>query len=147
MPILKPGEEVLAGEHTKFYNTRGYLTLTNRRLIFEYKPRGLDRQSHTSVDMSLEGISDVTVVWRALGLRKKLIIIAKSGSFGRDVTGRLEFDVRDPYSWQNRLVEIRKTIPDTQASAQNVGWVCPTCATFNVSDLPKCSRCGSPKPG
>ena len=142
MPILRPGEEVLAGEHTKFYNTRGYLTLTNRRLIFEYKPRGLERKSYTSVDISLEGISDVTVE----GIRKKLIIIAKSGSFGKDITGRLEFSVREPYSWQNRLVEIRKAIPDMQTGAQSVGWVCPTCATLNASDLPKCSRCGLPKP-
>ena len=143
MPILKPGEEVLAGEHTKFYDTRGYLMLTNHRLIFEYKPRGLERKSYTSVDMALEGISDVIVE----GVRKKLIIIAKSGSFGKDVTGRLEFSVRDPYLWQNRLVEIRKTIPATQASVQSMGWVCPICATLNASDLTKCSRCGLPKPG
>lgn len=141
MPILKPGEEVLAGENTKFYDTHGYLTLTNRRLIFEHKPRGLEQKPHTSVDMQLEGISDVMVE----GIRKKLVIISKPGSFGKDATGRLEFSVRDPYSWQNRLVALRKSIPDTQ-TMQSTGWVCPTCATLNASDLPKCNRCGLPKP-
>ena len=142
MPILKPGGEVLAGEHTKFYGTRGYLTLTNRRLIFEHKERGLGRKPYSSVDMVLEGISDSFVEG---AFRKKLVVIAKPGFFGKDVAGRLEFSVRDPYSWQSRLVEIRKSIPDMQA-AQSAGWVCPTCATLNASDLPKCSRCGLPKP-
>jgi hypothetical protein len=141
VPILKPGEEVLAGEHTKFYDTHGYLTLTNKRLIFEHKPHGLEKKPHTSVDMQLEGISDVMIE----GVRKKLVILAKPGSFGKDVTGRLEFSVRDPYSWQNRLVALRKSIPDTQTT-QSTGWVCPTCATLNASDLPKCNRCGLPKP-
>lgn len=141
MPIFKPGEEVLAGEHTKFYNTHGYLTLTNRRLIFEHEPRGLEKKPHTSVDMQLEGISDVMVE----GLSKKLVIIVKLGFFGRDVTGRLEFSVHDPSSWKSRLVALRKSIPDIQI-AQSTGWVCPTCATLNASDLPKCSRCGLPKP-
>jgi hypothetical protein len=139
MPILKSGEDVLAGEHTKFYDTRGYLTLTSRRLIFEYKPRGLGKKTYTSVDMSLDGIADAFVEG---GLHKKLVIIARPGAFGKDVTSRLEFHVRDPYGWQNRLVEIRKSIPDTQAT----GWVCPSCGTLNTSDLPKCSRCGLPKP-
>lgn len=141
MPILKPGEEMLAGEHTKFYDTRGYLTLTNRRLIFEHKERGLGKKHYPSVDMPLEGISDSFVEGF---LRKRLVIITKPGSFGKDVVGRLEFSVRDPYSWQNRLVEIRKSIPDTKASP-SAGWVCPTCATLNASDLPKCSRCGLPR--
>jgi hypothetical protein len=141
VPIFKPGEEVLAGEHTKFYNTHGYLTLTNRRLIFEHEPRGLEKKPHTSVDMQLEGISDVTVE----GLSKKLVIIVKPGFFGRDVTGRLEFSVHDPFSWKSRLVALRRSIPDIQI-AQSTGWICPTCATLNASDLPKCSRCGLPKP-
>lgn len=143
MPILKPDEEVLAGENTKFYGTHGYLTLTSQRLIFEYKPRQRDKRRLTSVDMGLEGVSDVFVEG---AMRKKLIIIAKAGSFGKDVTGRLEFSVRDPHMWQQRLIEIRKSIPDSQTSAQSVGWVCPTCATSNVADLPLCSRCGKPKP-
>lgn len=91
----------------------------------------------------MEGVSDVFVEG---AMRKKLIIIAKAGSFGKDVTGRLEFSVRDPHMWQQRLIEIRKSIPDSQTSAQSVGWVCPTCATSNVADLPLCSRCGKPKP-
>ena len=143
MPILKPGEEVLAGENTKFYNTQGYLSLTNRRLIFEYKPHRFEERSYTSVDMELEGISDVFVEG---SMRKKLIIIARTGSFGKDVSGRLEFSVRDPYSWQRRLVEIRKSIPDAQINAQNGDWLCPVCATLNLSNLPLCSRCGKPKP-
>jgi len=142
MPILEPGEEVLAGEHTKFYDTRGYLTLTNRRLIFEHKERGLGKQPYISVNIALEGISDSFVEG---AFRKKLIVIARPGFFG-DIIGRLEFSVRDPYSWQNRLVEIRKAIPDTQASVQSAGWVCPKCATLNASDLPQCSRCGLPRP-
>lgn len=142
MPILKPGEEVLAGEHTKFYGTDGYLTLTNRRLIFEHKRRGLEAKPHTSVDMQLDGIYDVTVE----GVRKKLVIITKPGSFGKDVTGRLEFSVHDPFSWQGRLVALRKSIPDVQ-TMQTTGWVCPTCATLNPSDLPKCDRCGLTRPG
>jgi len=143
MPILKPGEEILAGEHTKFYDTQGYLTLTNQRLIFEYKPRGLGKKTYTSVDLALEGITDTFVEG---GLRKKLVIITKPGSYGKDVTGRLVFSVHEPSSWQNRLVEIRKSIPDTQPNPQATGWVCPTCATLNATDLPKCSRCGLPKP-
>jgi len=139
--ILKPGEEVLAGEHTRFYNTHGYLMLTNRRLIFEHESRGLEKKPHTSVDMQLEGISDVLVE----GIRKKLVIITKPGSFGKDVTGRLEFSVRDPYSWSSRLVALRKSIPDVQI-AQSTSWVCPACATSNALDLPKCNRYGLPKP-
>jgi hypothetical protein len=143
MPILKPGEEVLAGEHTRFYDTQGYLTLTNRRLIFEHKPRGLGKGMYTSVDMLLEGIADAFVEG---GLRKRLVVVARPGFFGRDVVGRLEFHVRDPYSWQNRLVELRKSIPDTGGQGAAGGWVCPKCATLNASDLPRCSRCGLPKP-
>jgi len=143
VPILEPGEEVLAGEHAKFYNTRGYLTLTDRRLIFEYKPRGLGKKPHTSVNVVLEGILDSFVEG---ALSKKLIVITKPGSFGNDVTGRMQFSVRDPYSWQNRLVEVRKSIPDTQASVKSIGWVCPVCANLNASELPKCSRCGLSKP-
>lgn len=143
MPIIKPGEEVLAGENTKFYDTCGYLTLTSRRLIFEYKPRRRDKRMLTSVDIGLEGVSDVFVEG---GVRKKLVVIAKAGSFGKDVTGRLEFSVRDPYGWQKRLVEVRKSIPDMQPSAHSMGWVCPACATLNASGLPLCSRCGKPKP-
>ena len=143
MPILKPGEEVLAGENTKFYTTQGYLTLTNRRLVFEYKPHRFEGRSYTSVDMELEGISDVFVEG---GVRKKLVIIARTGSFGKDVSGRLEFSVRDPYSWQKRLIDVRKSIPDTQTSVQSGGWLCPVCATLNMSDLPLCGRCGKPKP-
>jgi len=124
MPILDPGEEILAGEHTKFYNTQGYLTLTSRRLIFEYKPRGHGKKTYTSINMVLEGIADAFVEG---DLRKKLVIIPKPGSFGKDVVSRLEFSVRDPHSWQNRLV-------------------CPKCATLNALDLPKCSRCALPKP-
>lgn len=141
MPILEPNEEVLTGENTKFYGTNGYLTLTNRRLIFEYKPGGMDKKPHTSVNMQLDGISDVMVE----GLRKKLVIMTKPGSFGKDVAGRLEFSVRDPYAWKGRLVALRKSIPDTQ-TAQSTDWICPTCATLNASDLPKCSRCGLPRP-
>jgi hypothetical protein len=140
--ILKPGEEVLAGENTKFYNTEGYLTLTNRRLIFDYKPRGLGKQRHTSVDMLLEGVEDVFVEGMR---RKRLVVIAKPGSFGKDVVGRLEFSVRNPYSWQKRLVEVRQSIPDSQVTVQ-AGWVCRVCATLNASDLPKCSRCGNLRP-
>ena len=143
MPILKPGEEVLAGENTKFYNTHGYLSLTNKRLIFEYKPHRFEERSYTSVDMGLEGISDVFVEG---AVRKKLIVIARTGSFGKDVSGRLEFSVRDPYSWQRRLIEIRKSIPDTQTDMPSAGWLCPVCATLNLSDLLLCSRCGNPKP-
>lgn len=141
MPILKPGEEVLAGENTKFYTANGYLTLTNRRLIFEHKTHGLEKKPHTSIDMQLEGITDVMVE----GIRKKLIIITKPGSFGKDITGRLEFAVRNPYSWQNRLITLRKSLPDTQ-STQNTSWICPTCATPNTSDTTRCNRCGMPKP-
>ena len=141
MPILKPGEEVLAGENTKFYTTKGYLTLTNKRLIFEHKTSGFDKKLHTSLDMQLEGISDVMVE----GMRKRLIIITKPGSYGKDVTGRLEFAVHDAHSWQNRLIAIRKSLPDTQTT-QNTGWICPTCATPNTQDTPKCNRCGLPKP-
>ncbi|HML03088.1 MAG TPA: hypothetical protein VK487_06910 [Candidatus Bathyarchaeia archaeon] len=143
MPILKPGEEVLAGENTKFYNTHGYLSLTNKRLIFEYKPHRFEERSYTSVDMELEGISDVFVEG---AVRKKLVVIARTGSFGKDVSGRLEFSVRDPYSWQRRLIEIRKSIPDTQTDMPSAGWLCPVCATLNLSDLLLCSRCGNPKP-
>ena len=143
MPILKPGEEVLAGENTKFYNTHGYLSLTNKRLIFEYKPHRFEERSYTSVDMELEGISDVFVEGV---VRKKLVVIARTGSFGKDVSGRLEFSVRDPYSWQRRLIEIRKSIPDTQTDMPSAGWLCPVCATLNLSDLLLCSRCGNPKP-
>jgi hypothetical protein len=91
--------------------------------------------------MQLEGVSDVMVE----GVRKRLVIITKPGSFGRDVTGRLEFSVRNPYLWKDRLVALRKSIPDTQV-AQTTGWICPRCATLNASDLPKCNRCGLPKP-
>jgi len=143
VPVLKPDEEVLAGENTKFYDTEGYLTLTNRRLIFDYKPRGLGKKRYTSVDIPLEGVADVFVE----GVRKKhLVVITKPGSFGKDVAGRLEFSVRDPYLWQKRLVEIRKSIPDTQTIHQSTGWICPVCATLNAPDLPKCSRCGESRP-
>lgn len=143
MPILKPGEEILAGEHTKFFDTQGYLTLTSRRLIFEYKPRGLGKKMYTSVDMLLEGISNVF----AEGIRKKkLVIIVKPGFYGKDVVSRLEFSVRNPDSWQNRLTEIRKSIPEAQTSPQSTGWVCPKCATLNPTDVQTCNRCGLPRP-
>jgi hypothetical protein len=143
VPILKPNEKVLMGENTKFYNTQGYLTLTSRRLIFDHKPRGLGKERYTSIDMQLDGVIDAFVE----GTRKKhLIVITKPGSFGKDATGRLEFSVRDPYSWQRKLIEIRKSIPDTQTTQQSTGWICPACATLNASDLPKCSRCGELNP-
>ncbi|MGQ9566378.1 MAG: zinc finger Ran-binding domain-containing protein [Candidatus Bathyarchaeales archaeon] len=143
MPILKPGEEILAGEHTKFYDTQGYLMLTSRRLIFEYKPRGLSKKMYTSIDMLLEGISNAFVE----GMRKKkLVIITRPGFFGKDVVSRLEFSVRDPDSWQNRLTELRKSVPDTQVNPQATSWICPKCATLNPSDIQKCDRCGLPKP-
>lgn len=139
MPILEPDEEVLTGENTKFYNTKGYLTLTNRRIIFEYTP-GRNKKPRASVNMQLEGISDVMVE----GFRKKLVIIAKPGSFGKDVMGRLEFSVRDPCAWEGRLISLRKSVPYTP-TAQTTDWLCTTCATLNPSDLPKCKRCGLPK--
>ncbi|MEM2102290.1 MAG: zinc finger Ran-binding domain-containing protein [Candidatus Bathyarchaeia archaeon] len=143
MPILKPGEEILAGEHTKFYDTQGYLMLTSRRLIFEYKPRGLSKKMYTSIDMLLEGISNIFVE----GVRKKkLVIIVKPGFYGKDVVSRLEFSVRDPDSWQNRLTELRKSIPDTQVNPQAASWICPKCATLNQPDIQKCDRCGLPRP-
>lgn len=141
MTILGPNEEILAGENTKFYGTNGYLTLTNKRLIFEYTPGGRDKKPHTSVDMQLDGISDVMVE----GFHKKLVVIAKPGSFGKDVAGRLEFSVRDPHAWKGRLIALRMSIPDTQ-TLQSTDWICPTCATLNVGDLPKCNRCGLPRP-
>ena len=142
MPFLEPGEEVLGGENTKFYGTRGYLTLTSKRLIFEHKSGGIETSPHTSVNMMLEGISDIMIE----GVRKKLIIITKPGSFGKDSTGRLEFSVRDPHSWKNRLLALRKSLPDTPFQ-QNTGWVCPTCATMNATDAARCGRCGLPRPG
>jgi hypothetical protein len=137
LPLLEPGEQTVLGENAKYRGTSGYLTLTNRRLIFETQSGVITKRTYTSLDLALHEIGNVTVEG-ALG--KKLIVGAKSGQ----IMARHEFSVRDPYSWQNQLMQLRKTIGVTTAPME---WICPKCTNSNSADTPRCLRCGMPKPG
>lgn len=137
MPMLEPGEKVILGENTKYRGTSGYLSLTNRRLIFEHESGLLTKRTYTSLDLLLQDIANVTVEG---AFKKKLIISAKQGQ----IMSRHEFSVRDPYSWQNKLMQMRKTIAVTTAPME---WTCPRCANVNPHDMPRCIKCGMPKPG
>lgn len=137
MPVLEPGEEVIMGENTKYFGREGYLTLTNRRLIFDQTRGLITKRTYTSVELPLDAISDVTVE----GIFKKLIIRVRPGYVG-GITSRLEFAVRDPFSWQNRLLLVKKAMPVTTIL---MGWTCPTCAHLNPQNMAICHRCGTSK--
>lgn len=135
--MLEPGEKVILGENTKYRGTSGYLSLTNRRLIFEHKSGLFTKRTYTSLNLPLQEIANVTVEGT---FKKKLIISARQGQ----IVSRLEFSVRDPYSWQNKLMQMRKTVAVTTAPME---WTCPRCANVNPYDAPRCVKCGMPKPG
>jgi len=103
MPIHEPGEEIIMGEHVKFGGKSGYLSLTNRRLIFEHKTGLVTKRTHT-FEIPLEAITNATVEG---AIFKKLVLVVKAGYISQ-ITSRFEFSVRDPYSWQNKLVRTRK---------------------------------------
>jgi len=137
MPLLEPGEQVILGENAKYRGTSGYLCLTNRRLLFEHGSGLLTKRTYTPLDLPIHEIGNVTVEGT---LAKKLIVTARSGQ----IMSRHEFSVRDPYSWQNQLMQTRKTIAVTSAPMQ---WACPKCANINPPDMPRCLKCGMAKPG
>jgi len=136
MPLLEPGEQVILGENTKHQGKSGYLCLTNRRLIFECEDGLFTKRTYTTLDLKVQEISNIAVEG---AFTKKLIVIAKSGQ----IMLRNEFSVRDPYAWQNHLSQTRKTIAITSAPMQ---WACPKCANINPPDMPRCLKCGIPKP-
>jgi hypothetical protein len=137
LPLLEPGEQVVLGENAKYRGASGYFCLTNRRLIFETQSGMITKRTYTSLDMALHEIGNVTVEG-ALG--KKLIVMAKSGQ----IMARHEFSVRDPYSWQNQISQLRKTIAVTSAP---MDWTCPKCANLNPASMPRCLKCGMTRPG
>jgi hypothetical protein len=100
MPMLERDEKTILVETARHKETFGNLFLTNKRLIFEHTSGLFSKRVYVTLDLPLEGISNVSVEGM---LQKKLVVYAKKG-FISSFPVHLEFLVKDPIQWQNNMM-------------------------------------------
>lgn len=104
MPMLEHDEKTILVETARHKETFGNLFLTNKRLIFEHTSGLFSKRVYVTLDLPLEGISNVSVEGT---LQKKVVVYAKKG-FISSFPVHLEFLVKDPVQWQNRIISSSK---------------------------------------
>jgi len=134
----------------KYHGTKGKLYLTNKKIVFEYKKRGiLFKGKYSAVNLPLEKISEVAIV--GIGFFKKLTInMAKNA--GLVGIPRYEFSVNNPETWKARI-EVAKstsmekpksTLMEKQVIIKEVIKIkCPYCGMLVESNLSQCPNCGA----
>lgn len=100
MPVLEHDEKIIQVETARHKDTFGNLFLTNKRLIFEHASGLFSKRVYVTLDLPLEGISNVSVEGT---FQKKLVVHAKKG-FVSSFPIHLEFIVKDPLQWQNNIM-------------------------------------------
>lgn len=104
MPTLEPGEETIFVETTRHKDVFGNLFLTSKRLIFEHSSGLFSKGVYITLDLPLEGVVNVSVEGTFI---KKLVVSAKKG-FVSNFPVRLDFLVKEPTRWQNRIISALK---------------------------------------
>jgi len=100
MPLLEHDEKTILVETARHKDTFGNLFLTNKRLIFEHVSGLFSKRVYVTLDLPLEGISDVSVEGT---FKKKVVVHAKKG-FVSSFPIHLEFIVNDPLQWQSKIM-------------------------------------------
>jgi DNA-directed RNA polymerase subunit RPC12/RpoP len=104
VPNLEHDERTVFVETCRHKDVFGNLFLTNKRLIFEHESGIFTKRVYVTLDLSLEGVSSVSIEGR---LGKKLVVNAKKG-FVSNFPVRLDFTVKDPVQWQSRIENASK---------------------------------------
>ena len=104
MPMLEPGEETIFVETTRHKDVFGNLFLTSTRLIFEHSSGIFSRGVYVTLNLPLEGVANVSVEGT---FAKKLVVYVKKG-FVSSFPVRLDFLVKEPAQWQNRIISALK---------------------------------------
>lgn len=99
VPNLEHDERTVFVETCRHKDVFGNLFLTNKRLIFEHESGIFTKRVYVTLDLSLEGVSSVSIEGR---LGKKLVVNAKKG-FVSNFPVSLDFTVKDPVQWQSRI--------------------------------------------
>ena len=100
MPLLEHDEKTILVETARHKDTFGNLFLTNKRLIFEHVSGLFSKRVYVTLDLPLEGISNVSVEGT---FKKKVVVHAKKG-FVSSFPIHLEFIVKDPLQWQSKIM-------------------------------------------
>ena len=100
MPLLEHDEKTILVETARHKDTFGNLFLTNKRLIFEHVSGLFSKRVYVTLDLPLEGISNVSVEGT---FKKKVVVHAKKG-FVSSFPIHLEFIVKDPSQWQSKIM-------------------------------------------
>lgn len=147
MVSLKPGEHILLMDDSKYHGTRGKLSLTNMRVLFEYEKRGIVFKSrYSSIDIPLIKISEINVI--GIGPFKKIAIntFREPGTFG---IPRYEFNITDPEMWKEKIevatmsYEDRITIKPEVVAHTIVKIKCPFCGMLVDENMSTCPNCNS----
>lgn len=150
MPMLEPDEETILVETTRHKDVFGNLFLTSRRLIFEHSSGIFSKGVYVTLDLPLEGVANVSVEGAFV---KKLVVSAKKG-FVSTFPVRLDFSVKEPAQWQNRIMSAVKTRMqgiEAQKKRERVQVVLDFTALKEymvrgglVLQTTKCPECGGP---
>lgn len=105
MPALSPNEKTILTEKAKHRNVFGNLILTDKRLIFEHSSGIISKRVYVTVDLPLEGVTDVSVEGILI---KRVVIYAKKG-FVSNFPVRLDFSVKEPSIWQEKIISAVKS--------------------------------------
>jgi hypothetical protein len=145
VPNLDPDERQVLVETCRHKDVFGNLFLTNKRLIFEHQSGIFTKRVYVTLDLPLEGVSNVTTEGT---IGKKLVVYAKSG-FVSDFPVRLDFSVRDPKQWQSSIASTRarakETIKEKEIIKEKEVIVkvrCPYCHNLYDETSDKCPYCG-----
>ncbi len=147
MVSLSPDEHILLTDEAKYHGTKGKLFLTNKKVTFEYKKRGVFfKGEYFAVILPLERILETSIV--GIGPFKKLCIntVRDQTSFG---ISRYEFSVKYPETWKAKI-EVTKTTPTIipqrevkEIIKEIVKIKCPYCDMLVENTLSKCPNCGT----
>jgi len=143
---LSPDEHILLTDEAKYHGTKGKIYLTNKKLAFEYKQRGIIfKGKYSAVNLPLERISEVSVVGVSLFKKLSVNTIKDQASFG---ILRYEFNVKYPETWKAKI-EVSRTTPTItpqrevkEIIKEIVKIKCPYCGMLVESTLARCPNCG-----
>jgi hypothetical protein len=100
MPILSPDEKTILVENAKHNGIAGKLYLTDKRIIFEHNSGIISKRAYVTLDLSLEGVHNISVEGIAI---KHLTVYAKKGFIG-SYPAKLDFSVDHPIFWHEKVM-------------------------------------------
>jgi predicted RNA-binding Zn-ribbon protein involved in translation (DUF1610 family) len=148
MVSLSPDELILFQSPAKYQGTKGAFYLTSKRLIFDYKQRGIVfKGQYTAVNLLLERVAALSIV--GVGPFKKLAVntVRDNQSFG---IPRYEFNVDNPEKWMTEIEVARRTQKESIFTVQReikeitkeiVKIKCPYCGMLVEQTLSRCPNC------